>query len=378
MARASEQIERAAPERVPNLAEILGQERALHVLRSAIASKRVHHAWVFHGAAGVGKETTARAFGAALLDPTTTVDLSGVPTPDPDSETQRLLRAGAHPDFHVITKELARFAADRAIRERKLITIPKEVVDEHLLKPAGRAPSMRAGGLCGKVFIIDEAELLNTATQNALLKTLEEPAAGSVIILVTSAVDRLLPTILSRCQRVAFQPLTRADMETWARRWAAEREERGEAGPSARAMEFAIDFAEGAAGRAVIALEGDLHEWAAELDPMLEGAARGSYPAGMGAAMARMVDEWAKGQVERSPQASKDAANKAGARLLLSLLAMRFRSRLREGADDPSAVEGALRGIDLLREAEAHLASNVHMGVALENLAARLGRRVQV
>jgi len=370
MARAKEQLEEVAPERVPNLAEILGQERALRVLMSAISSKRVHHAWVFHGAAGVGKETTARAFGAALLDPTTTVDLSGVPTPDPDSETQRLLRAGAHPDFHVITKELARFAADRAIRERKLITIPKEVVDEHLLKPAGRAPSMGAGGLCGKVFIVDEAELLNTATQNALLKTLEEPAAGSVIILVTSAVDRLLPTILSRCQRVAFQPLGRADMETWVKRWAGEQER----APSTKALEFAIDFADGAAGRAVIALEGRLDQWAEELGPMLGEIERGRHPAGMGAAMARMVDEWAKGQVERHPQASKDAANKAGARLLLSLLAMRFRQRLREGADDPERMETALRSIDLLREAEAHLASNVHMGVALENLAGRLGR----
>ena len=71
-----------------------------------------------------------------------------------------------------------------------------------------------------KVFIIDEAELLNTAAQNAALKTLEEPDGKTVVILVTSSPERLLPTIRSRSQQVRFGPLNPAAMKKWVGAWA--------------------------------------------------------------------------------------------------------------------------------------------------------------
>src|SRR5690606_4650358 len=119
--------------------------------------------------------------------------------------------AWPHPDLHVVTKELARYSEDRSTRERKLTQIPVDVLRTELIEPVYRAAQMGHG----KVFIVDEAELLNDAGQNAMLKTLEEPPAGTTIILVTSIQDRLLPTIRSRCQRVAFVPLPDSVVSRW-------------------------------------------------------------------------------------------------------------------------------------------------------------------
>ncbi|MEL7484826.1 MAG: AAA family ATPase, partial [Planctomycetota bacterium] len=204
------------------LASVLGHDRPIHQLTAAIESERLHHAWVFHGPKGVGKLTTALAFAALVLDPTTERDLSGNLAPDPAGRVQSLLQAGTHPDLHVITKELARYSTERSVRESKLTTIPKDVVETHLLRPAALAPQLNSGALATKVFIVDEAELLdrsptNAPVQNALLKTLEEPAPGTLIILVTSDEQRLLPTIRSRCQRVRFAPLPGDAMQHWTK-----------------------------------------------------------------------------------------------------------------------------------------------------------------
>ncbi|MGP1346029.1 MAG: hypothetical protein ACTS3F_05080 [Phycisphaerales bacterium] len=208
------------------LTDILGQDRAIATLNSAVASGRVHHAWIFSGPKGVGKFTAATAFAAALLDPDTRIEdgrvVEALPG-DRGSEARSLLDRGAHPDLHIIRKELARFSDDSSVRSRVLSTIPKPVVDRFLLQPIARAPVRRDGGLISKAFIIDEAELLDRSTRHApnqasLLKTLEEPPAGSVIILVTSNEGRLIPTVRSRCQRVAFGLLSDEDMRGWMER----------------------------------------------------------------------------------------------------------------------------------------------------------------
>jgi DNA polymerase-3 subunit delta' len=154
----------------------------------------------------VGKFTTALAFAAVILDPSSQPDLSGVIEPDPESASQQLLAAGTHPDLHIITKELAVVSRVDSVRDSKQRNIAKAVLEEFLLEPAARTGSMN-GALASKVFIVDEAELIDGVGQNSLLKTLEEPAPGSVIILVTANEERLLPTIRSRCQRVGFAPL---------------------------------------------------------------------------------------------------------------------------------------------------------------------------
>jgi len=354
---------------ITRLADVLGHERAIDALLAAASSDRVHHAWIFAGPPGVGKMTAAVAFAALILDPTTAPGLAGVLAPEEGSPTQRMIAAGAHPDLHIITKELARFSDEKQIRDRKLLTIPKDVIDTHLLGPVALAPTMKSHGVASKVFIVDEAELLdrsltNAPVQNAILKTLEEPPPGSVIILVTSAEDALLPTIRSRCQRVAFGTLNDRAMSAWIERSGLEL--------GAGEREWVLRFAAGSPGRAVLAASSGLYQWAQRLDPMLDQAERGVFPPDLGPTMAALVGEWAEAQVKALPNASKEAANLAAARHLLTMIVERYRAALRTG--DEAETERALRAIDRVYDAERHLQSHVHSGHALENLAAQLVR----
>jgi DNA polymerase-3 subunit delta' len=354
-ARPSERLEVPAP--VP-LGSIIGQDRALSTLRAAASADRIHHAWIFDGPAGVGKFTAALAFAALILDPTTAPDLSGELAPDPESEAQALLRAGSHPDLHVVTKELARFSASDTVRRAKQRSIPVDVLRQFLIEPAS-LKSVRKGGLAAKVFIVDEAELLAPVGQNALLKTLEEPAPGTVIILVTSAADRLLPTIRSRCNRAAFAPLSEQDMLSWLKR--------SELDLSSAEKDWLLRFAGGAPGQARLAAETGLLEWRAPLKDVVDRIAAGRAPVGFGAQAHQLVKEWAEAWVSSRPHASKDAANKAGVSYLVRALSADLRSRLREDVDP----ERIALAIELLADAQRDIEMNVQPIFALDNWAAQ-------
>jgi DNA polymerase-3 subunit delta' len=348
--------------------DLIGQPRAVETLDAAVASGKVHHAWIFHGPQGVGKFTAAVAFAGLLLDPETGPDLTGRVRPDPDSRVQSLLRSGAHPDLHVIRKELARFSDDASVRNSKLTTISKDVLETRLLQPASRASNL-AGGLASKVFIVDEAELLdrstsNAVSQNALLKTLEEPPEGTVIILVTSNEDRLLPTIRSRSQRVAFGPLDDGSMRTWIDR-REDLEPASLAGPSG---EWLLAYAEGSPGRLLEALETGLASWHDTLAPALAKADRGEYDPLLAPAMHAMTDEWAKAWVARDDKRSKEAANRMALQRLFGMIAGHARTNLA----DPARASVALGMIDAITRAEKLLNSNVQPALVLEGLAADL------
>jgi DNA polymerase-3 subunit delta' len=340
------------------LSGIIGQDRAVGVLRTAAAAGRVHHAWIFHGPVGVGKFTAALAFAADLLDPASRAGESGVA-----SEARRLLEAGIHPDLHVVRKELAGVSRDERVRRGVQRNIAKEVLAEFLIEPAGRTRVFQADSAAAKVFIVDEAELLEPVGQNALLKTLEEPPRGTVIILVTSAEERLLPTIRSRCQRVAFTPLDEASMGRWL--------EAGGllAGVPEADRGFVLRFAGGSPGAATLAVKGGLVAWHRTIGPMLAETDRGRYCAGLGPAMASLVDEWAKAHAQEREHASKDAANKAGAAWMLRLLAAHYRERLRSSPRD-----GA-RAIEAIAEAQRQADAGVQFPFVMENLAAQLAER---
>lgn len=355
-----------------DLREILGQDRAVKVMADAIASRRVHHAWILHGPAGVGKCTAAVAFAALLLDPTTRMDPDGLPRCDEHSNVRGLLRAGTHPDFRMIVKELARFSDDPEIRDRKLLTIPKQVIEEHLVQPAALAPLLpdSASALARKVFIVDEAELLdrspaNAPVQNSILKTVEEPPTGTVIMLVTTHPDRLLPTIRSRAQQVGFGPLSDAAMQTWLQRV------RPNMDPAIAEddLGFLQSFAGGSPGELLRAHRSGLAEWARTLEPLLAASDSGRYSAELAPSMVRMIESYAEQAVSGSKQASKEAANRDAARQILRILGDRLRRKLRSRPEDSTRV---LAAIDRLREAERHLESSVQPGFVLEWLAGRL------
>ncbi len=170
---------------MPTFADLHGQDRAVAVLRAAIARGRLHHALLFAGPSGVGKRTAALALASALnceVAPGEGCGTCGVCT---------RIAEGMHPD--VIT--LAREGAAQIV---PIETVRAQVVAAVALPPHEARE---------RLFLIDEATSLQPAAANALLKTLEEPPARTRFVLMTVAPDQLLPTIRSRCQRIGFAPL---------------------------------------------------------------------------------------------------------------------------------------------------------------------------
>ena len=180
------------------LSDVQHQPRAISILRRSLSSGRTHHAYLFEGPEGVGKQMAAKALAARLLclspDIPADADACG------NCASCRLLARGNHPDFHLIERRLHKLHPDRTIRAGKGLFLVVDVIRTFLIEPAGTKPAVSSR----RVFLVDEAERMNEGAQNALLKTLEEPPGQTCLILVTSSAERLLPTIRSRCQRVAF------------------------------------------------------------------------------------------------------------------------------------------------------------------------------
>lgn len=349
------------------LDQILGQDRAITTLQSALRADRVHHAWIFAGPLGVGKCTTALAFAAILLDPNAGPNLAGQFDTDPDGEVASLVRRGAHPDLHLIQKELAAISAESTLRSRKQISIPIDLIRERMVGGvadsgkfydaiAWQRPTMGKA----KVFIIDEAELLAGPAQNAILKTLEEPPPDTYIILVTSSEDRLLPTIRSRAQRALFAPLDTQSMRAWL--------DQSDLAPSPPQQQWIERYAQGSPGRATIALQTGIHEWAQFVEPIAHPR---RFDAAAPEALAKQIEEWAKEWVKLNPNASKEAANKAAMNHALAMLAESQRAALRE-ASTPEQAQRAARAVELIARAESHARQNVNLKFVMENLAASI------
>jgi hypothetical protein len=192
-----------------------------------------------------------------------------------------------------------------------------------------------------------------------------------VIILLTESESDLLPTIRSRCQRVPFGTLGDDAMARWLQRSKAG----AEAPPAER--EWLLAFAGGSPGRFVSAASGGLYRWQQAIAPMLEEAERGRFSAELGGACAKLIDEWAKSEVEGKENASKDAANKAGADRMFTLLSAWARGRIRAAAargDAAGASQGAAAA-ESIALAESQVDANANLGIALDHLALTLAGR---
>ncbi len=198
------------------LREVIGQERAVDMLLGALRKGRLASSYLFCGESGIGKKMTAVNFARAINCPATDhrhgiqddepsifpADIFPSPesaSPNADAGISGLdacdscescikFVSGTHPDFLMVSPE------ERQIRIEEI-----RMVEESLsFKPfEGRM----------KVVVVDDAEMMNPAAANAFLKTLEEPPAASVIILVSSRPELLPATIRSRCSRILFSPL---------------------------------------------------------------------------------------------------------------------------------------------------------------------------
>ena len=162
--------------------DIYGHEKQIALLKSAITGGRLAHAYLFHGREGIGKKAAAMAFAAAIL------------CDRKEAEACRTCLSckktghGNHPDLITIAAEGA-FIKIQAI---------KDLLHMIAFRPL-------EGGR--RLFIIDEADRMNQAAANALLKTLEEPSPANILVLITSKPYTLPRTILSRCQQIRFSPL---------------------------------------------------------------------------------------------------------------------------------------------------------------------------
>ena len=182
---------------------LFGHEAAERAFLDAVESGRLHHAWLIGGPEGVGKATLAYRMARFLLaqprtgGPARTLDAAQ------DHPVQRLIAAQSHPNLAVLRRAAA------TDKKAASTTIPVDAVR----KAMGLFASTAADGGY-RVCIVDSADDLIAASANALLKMVEEPPPRSIFLIVAHAPQRLLPTIRSRCRRLALRPLAAADVRS--------------------------------------------------------------------------------------------------------------------------------------------------------------------
>lgn len=171
--------------------DIYGHEKQIAILKGAMAKDRIAHAYLFYGMEGIGKRTVASVFARAL-------NCEGEDLPCGVCASCQKAERKTHPDILTIAAE-GQFIKIGAV---------KELQEQMKFRPReGRR----------RVFILTEAERMNAAAANALLKTLEEPSAGNILLLTTSRPHALPLTILSRCQHLRFTPLPREEVARFLR-----------------------------------------------------------------------------------------------------------------------------------------------------------------
>lgn len=215
------------------MSRLIGHDEAWAIWRAARAGQRMHHGWILAGREGLGKASFAREAAAEL------VAEAGVPQPP----------ANVHPDIHVLEPLPSNDDEAKKRDEGKAYTRKRNISVEQIRGVQRRLVTRPTLG-ARRAVIIDAADDLEKGAVNALLKSLEEPPAGTFFLLVTHQIGRLLPTVRSRCTVLRFHPLVAQDM---ARALAGAAPELGGA-----ALEAAIAAGSGAPGAALAFAEREL------------------------------------------------------------------------------------------------------------------------
>jgi len=239
------------------LTEVIGHERVIEQLQRAVASERLPHTYLFAGPEGVGKYATACALAARLL--------CDAPGDDACGTCAGCVAASreTHPDLTVV---------------RRIDGAAEIKIDQ--VRELQRRIRLRPVHGQRKVVILDDADRINLAAQNALLKTFEEPPGSVLLILVASNAAALLPTVLSRCQRVNFFPLA-GDV--------VERLLATHGNLSAAEARDVAAYADGSIGQGLLMKTELIERARTQLFPILEDIGQRPY-----ADLAELTQEWAR------------------------------------------------------------------------------------
>lgn len=205
---------------------VIGQDRVKNILQRSFITGKIPHSYLFHGPDGTGKDATAIVF-AKLLN---CIQPDGIEPCNVCSNCKRIA-ALQHPNFKIIVPlpvgnsekegddpfrtldqdmlaEYRQAIKDKAENPYYPISLTKaNTIKINSIREIRKSISLAQAEQGRKVILISQAERMNSNAQNSLLKTLEEPAHNTVIILTTSHPDMLLPTIISRCQIMRFELL---------------------------------------------------------------------------------------------------------------------------------------------------------------------------
>ena len=199
--------------------EIVGHEDIIAHFKSSIETGNVGHAYIISGDAGSGKKTLAYAFADTLECE------AGGTEPCGNCQSCLQISTGNYPDIITVTHEKPNLISVDEVREQLVNTVD--------VKPyKGKY----------KIYVIPDAELLNVQAQNAILKTIEEPPAYAVILLLTTNLDKLLETVQSRCLKLQTKPIRERDVLAYLT---------NVMGLTKEKAYFCLDFAQGNLGKAI-------------------------------------------------------------------------------------------------------------------------------
>jgi DNA polymerase III subunit delta' len=211
---------------------IVGQERAKALLQRTLQSGRIAHAYLFYGPEGIGKDALAIEFAKSLLCIQGGIEACGV------CPNCRRMNSFQHPNIKlvfalpvgknenngddpidVLTEEQVAEVREQILMKAKDPYHRIEMTKANFIKINSVRDIKREAAMSGieegkKIFTILNVDMMNNEASNSLLKTLEEPLPGTILLLTTSAKDQLLPTIVSRCQLIKCDILAENDIET--------------------------------------------------------------------------------------------------------------------------------------------------------------------
>lgn len=209
--------------------DVIGQTRPKKYLQRAIEEHKIAHAYLFWGPRGVGKDALAIEFARTLLCSTQKTDSCGMcadckkvtmlqhqnlkiifalPSGEKESNGDEKMKTDVQSE---VREQMERKASNNYFH----FSIPRaSVINIGSVREIRRESSMTTFDAGKKIFIISDAELMNEASQNALLKILEEPPADTIFLLTTSRKELLRPTIVSRCQSIRCDALQEEEIES--------------------------------------------------------------------------------------------------------------------------------------------------------------------